>query len=85
MNIGYSPPEYFKINEKLTTRANIYQVGISLFHLYLIQHSIRMLGYNPFGKTQSEMSTNHTKNDLDLTRLNAFDFNLRDFIKKLLE
>ncbi|CAK65414.1 unnamed protein product (macronuclear) [Paramecium tetraurelia] len=85
VNIGYSPPEYFKINQKLTTKANVYQVGISLFQLYSIQYHIRLLGHNPFGKSQKEMALNHTKNILDLSRLNAFDSILRDFIRKLLE
>ncbi|CAD8079693.1 unnamed protein product [Paramecium primaurelia] len=77
VNIGYSPPEYFQINQKLTTKANIYQVGISLFQL--------LLGHNPFGKSQKEMALNHTKNNLDLSRLKAFDCILHDFIRKLLE
>ncbi|CAD8120720.1 unnamed protein product [Paramecium sonneborni] len=77
VNIGYSPPEYFKLNSKLTTKTNIYQAGISLYQL--------LIGYNPFGKTQKEMSLNHPKNDLDLKRLNAFDSILSDFISQLLE
>ncbi|CAD8188166.1 unnamed protein product [Paramecium octaurelia] len=77
VNIGYSPPEYFKINYKLTTKSNVYQAGISLFHL--------LLGHNPFGKTQQEMAINHTNNKLDLTRLNVFDQVLCDFIRQLLE
>ncbi|CAK69595.1 unnamed protein product (macronuclear) [Paramecium tetraurelia] len=85
VNIGYSPPEYFKINYKLTTKSNVYQAGISLFQLYYVQFSIRLLGHNPFGKTQQEMSINHTNNKLDLTRLNIFDSVLCDFIRQLLE
>ncbi|CAD8102719.1 unnamed protein product [Paramecium primaurelia] len=76
VNIGYSPPEYFQINQKLTTKANVYQVGISLFQL--------LLGHNPFGKSYEEMIFNHTNNNLDLNQLNAFDSVLCDFIKKLL-
>ncbi|CAD8090434.1 unnamed protein product [Paramecium primaurelia] len=75
-SIGFVPPEQYQINSRISTQANIYQLGVLLYYM--------LFNENPFGKDQKNILLNNIAGKYQIPSTKQ-DKNIIEIMKSMLQ
>ncbi|CAD8169444.1 unnamed protein product [Paramecium octaurelia] len=75
-SIGFVPPEQYQINQRISTSANIYQLGVLLYYM--------LFNENPFGKDQKNIFFNNIAGKYQIPSTKQ-DKNIVEIMKSMLQ
>ncbi|CAD8193299.1 unnamed protein product [Paramecium pentaurelia] len=75
-SIGFVPPEQYQLNSRISTQANIYQLGVLLYYM--------LFNENPFGKDQKNILLNNIAGKYQIPSTKQ-DKNIIEIMKSMLQ